>query len=105
MANFLDLELSDYVLSHVDENDDESPLGIIEDTLVFSKKKVNPFCIIFAEDIKDKIYSCNAMEQSGHQMDYCTITTSDGNKYICKGSSFNVLRMVETAMDTSGLPF
>ena len=52
MANFLDLELSDYVLSHVDENDDESPLGIIEDTLVFSKKKVNPFCIIFAEDIK-----------------------------------------------------
>lgn len=105
MTKFLNLELADYVIERINENDDNSTLGIVENSLIFRKKKVNPFCIMFVDEITDKIYFTRLGNLSTHQEDYCLITTSDGNKFICKGSCSKILTMVEASMDTSWVPF
>ena len=80
-------------------------IGIVEPSLIFFKRKINPFCVMFVDRIPDKIYSTKSGNLSITSGDYCSITTSDGNKFICKGSYYSILRKIEAGMDTSGMPF
>ena len=105
MTNFVDLELADYVLETINEDTGNELIGIVEPSLIFCKRKINPFCVMFVDRIPDKIYSTKSGNLSMTSGDYCSITTSDGNKFICKGSYYSILRKIEAGMDTSGMPF
>ena len=105
MTNFVDLELADYVLERINECTENALIGIVEPSLIFCKRKINPFCVMFVDRIPDKIYSTKSGNLSMTSGDYCSITTSDGNKFICKGSYYSILRKIEAGMDTSGMPF
>ena len=105
MTNFVDLELADYVLETINEDTGNELIGIVEPSLIFCKRKINPFCVMFVDRIQDKIYSTKSGNLSMTSGDYCSITTSDGNKFICKGSYYSILLKIEAGMDTSGMPF
>ena len=105
MTNFVDLELADYVLERINEGTENELIGIVEPSLIFCKRKINPFCVMFVDRIPEKIYSTKSGNLSMTIGDYCSITTSDGNKFICKGSYYSILRKIEAGMDTSGMPF
>ena len=105
MTNFVDLELADYVLERINEGTENELIGIVEPSLIFCKRKINPFCVMFVDRIPEKIYSTKSGNLSMTSGDYCSITTSDGNKFICKGSYYSILRKIESGMDTSGMPF